>query len=162
MRLLLVGERASFVSGDRPSEPAPSPEPPAPVPISVLIETERLLGASQYAEAVLFAYMSVVQDVIQAFGLRPPKQWTHREFLTWGIRPDMGYFTSLLPRLYALYEPVRYGEPRDWRRDDLMGLLRSVYAEEPLLRLYTAAALSSFSAMAGRAPSVPRPPTGSD
>ena len=126
------------------------------------METERLLNASQFAEAVSFAYLSVVQDVIQAFGLRPPKQWTHREFLTWGLRPDMGYFTNLLPRLYALYEPVRYGEPRDWRREDLMALLRSVYTEEPLRRLYYASTVTTFSSMSGRAPSVPRAPPGRD
>jgi len=156
-----VGERATRVSGINTSQSKPELESSPPAPISVLVETERLLNAGQYAEAVSFAYLSVVQDVIQAFGLRPPKQWTHREFLTWGIRPDMGYFTSLLPRLYALYEPVRYGESRDWHRDDLMGLLRSMYAEEPLRRLYSAPAITTFSAMSGRSPPVPRPPPGS-
>jgi hypothetical protein len=153
------------VSGNDASQTTPAPSAVPPETISVLVETERLLKAGQYAEAVTFAYLSVVQDVIQAFGLRPPKQWTHREFLTWGIRPDMGYFTSLLPRIYSLYEPVRYGEARDWRRDDLLGILRLVYAEEPMRRLYGSPGVPTFSAMAGRAPplpSTPRPTPGAE
>ncbi|MGA7924108.1 MAG: hypothetical protein WCA77_09045 [Thermoplasmata archaeon] len=102
----------------------------------VLEETQRLINASRYSEAVRLAFLTAENDVIQAFGLRPPLQWTHREFITAGIRADMGYVADLLPRLYALYEPVRYGEMTDWRRDDLVSLLRRLYAEAPIRRLY--------------------------
>lgn len=108
----------------------------AAIPPPVLEETQRLIKESRYPDAVRLAFLTAESDVIQAFGLRPPIQWTHREFLTAGLRADMGYVSELLPRLYALYEPIRYGEVTDWRQDDLLAILRRLYAEAPMRRLY--------------------------
>lgn len=122
--------RQDRTSVGRSGDPDGSVVPP------VLEEAQRLLDESRYPDAVRLAFLTAETDVIQAFGLRPPVQWTHREFLTAGLRPDMGYVSELLPRLYALYEPIRYGEVVDQRQDDLISLLRRLYAEAPMRRLY--------------------------
>ena len=64
-----------------------------------------------------------------------PRQWTHREFLAHYLRADMGHLVVLLPRLHALFEPVRFGRPAKVSGGALLALLRSVYQEPALRRL---------------------------
>jgi hypothetical protein len=111
----------------------------AAAPIPLLVDTERKLGQGQYGPAVLAAYHRVVLDLQKAYGLRLPAQWTHREFLSTYLRPDMGILTDRVARLYRIYEPIRYGREADWVRGDLLELLRQIYSEPPLKDLYSKA-----------------------
>jgi hypothetical protein len=104
----------------------------SPTP-STLVEVEALLKQGRNAEAIRLAYLQVEDDVRRAFGMKLPKQWTHREFLARYLRRDMGYITTLLPRLHALFEPVRYGDDSNASAETLLPLLRSAY-QEPALR----------------------------
>ena len=115
-----------------PVEPSASP---AYRPPPVLADVERLLGLGRVAEAFCLAYLTAEDDIRRAFGLKLPRQWTHREFLARYLRPDMGYVTVLLPKLHALFEPARYGSAKDLPASELMPLLRSLYQEPPLRSL---------------------------
>jgi hypothetical protein len=106
--------------------------PPPPV----VGEVERLLKEGKVAEALIRGYLTAEADVRQAFGLQLPRQWTHREFLREHLRPDMGYVAVLLPRLYALYEPARYGSSRPISADAVRDLVRAIYNEGPVYNLY--------------------------
>jgi hypothetical protein len=110
------------------SSPAYSPPP-------ILADVERLLRDGKEAEAFRVAYLTVEEDIRRAFSMKLPRRWTHREFLARFLRPDMGYVTVLLPKLYALFEPARYGNPKALPASELMPLLRSLYQEPPLRSL---------------------------
>ncbi len=122
--------------GGAPSGSAPVANLGSTYAPPILAEVDQLVAQGKTAEAVLLAYPTVVEDVRRSFGLRLPRQWTHREFLREQLRADMGYVTQLLPRLYALYEPVRYGPHRDVPAPLLRDLLRAIYAEAPMYNLY--------------------------
>jgi hypothetical protein len=116
-----------------PTAPAVSP---AFRPPPILADVELLLAQGKTADAIRAAYVTAEDDLRRAFALKLPRQWTHREFLARFLRPDMGYVTVLLPRLYALYEPARYGGGNDPATGAaLMPLLRSIYQEPPLRSL---------------------------
>lgn len=117
------------VAGSAPTAPTPriSASP-------AVVRVEELLRAGDSAEAVLFAYQAAEADVRRAFGMNLPRQWTHREFLHRYMRRDMGRVALLLPQLYALFEPVRYGTARDVPTAELTDVVRSLYAEPALRR----------------------------
>jgi hypothetical protein len=50
----------------------------------------------------------------------------------------MGILTTLVARLYRLYEPVRYGTKDDWSAEDPVPLLIQIYSEPPMRDLYRA------------------------
>ena len=104
-------------------------------PPPVLAKVDRLLKDGQDAEAIRLAYLTAEADVQRAFGLKLPRQWTHREFLTQYLRKDMGYLVVLLPQLHEMFEPVRYGRPGPVSGAKLMNLLRSIYQEPSMRRL---------------------------
>jgi hypothetical protein len=108
---------------------------PAYVSAPILADIERLLSQGQVAEAFRVAYLTAEDDIRRAFGLKLPRQWTHREFLSRYLRPDMGYVTVLLPQLHALFEPARYGNTKDLPAAQLMPLMRALYQEPPLRSL---------------------------
>ena len=116
---------------------------PARVPITVISNAEKRLAAGEYARAVSDAYHRVVLDLQKAYGLSLPAQWTHREFLSDFLREDMGILTTLVARLYRMYEPVRYGSESDWVKGDLVELLSEIYAEPPMKNLYRTTPLSA-------------------
>src|SRR5271156_4403269 len=72
--------------------------------IAPVVNAERDLAAGQNDRAVRESYHRVVLDLQKAFGLSLPAQWTHREFLSDFMRDDMGILTTLVARLYRLYE----------------------------------------------------------
>ena len=123
-----------------PKAPSPAPVPAVVTavrpPPPVVAEVERLLKDGKVAEALLRGYLTAEADVRQAFGLQLPRQWTHRELLREHLRPDMGYVAVLLPRLYALYEPARYGSSRPISADAVRELVRAIYNEGPVYNLY--------------------------
>jgi len=121
---------------------APRPvAPPAPTtairpPPPIVGEVDRLLAQGKIEEAVLRGYLTAEADVLHAFGIQAPRQWTHREFLRGHLRSDMGYVAVLLPRLYALYEPVRYGSSRTVPPQLVHDLVHAIYDEGPIFNLY--------------------------
>ncbi len=141
----------------RPS-PVPRPAPAAPLeaaPPPLFAKVDALLKQGKPAEAISLAYRSTEDDVRRAFGLKLPKQWTHRELLEKYLRPDMGLLVTLLPQLYAKYEPVRYGSGPPPSGDGVMELLRKIYAEPSMRRLsWTIGADSTLTSRpaAARAP----------
>ncbi|MGI0129678.1 MAG: hypothetical protein ACREDE_08500 [Thermoplasmata archaeon] len=124
--------------GDSVTRPATgatsSPTPTgSSAPPAIVALVESFLKEGREREAVVAAYLRAEDDVRRAFGMKLPKQWTHREFLSRYLRPDMGYVAVLLPRLYALFEPARYGDGRETSATGLLPILRSLY-QEPALR----------------------------
>jgi len=145
-----------------PGVPSKAPLDVAPAP--VLGKVAELLRQGKDSEAVLVAFRTVEDDFRRAFGLQLPKQWTHRELMEKYLRRDMGYLVTLLPRLYALYEPVRYGAPRKVATDGLTELLRAIYQEPSLRRLSwtigSDSSLTSVGAAARRSPATTVRPGG--
>jgi hypothetical protein len=97
-----------------------------------LTEVEKSLARSDYRGAVLAVFPLVMVDVERAFGTEFPAHWTARDVLAHGIRGDSGNLPSLLLELYALYEPVRFGQESDWVRGDVLELVRRIYSETAL------------------------------
>jgi hypothetical protein len=139
------------------TRPAPSAPPASPVgPASTLpppvTNAEAAVASGEYARAVKEAYHRVVLDIQKAFSLALPAQWTHRQFLSDFMREDMGILTPYVARLYAVYEPVRYGAPGDWSPDDPLPLVRRIYAEPPMRDLYRAAEPGGSPSKGSRSP----------
>ena len=142
-----------------PRSPGTSKAPLEVAPPPVLAKIDALLRDGKAADAVRLAFQTVEDDVRRAFGLKLPKQWTHRELLQKYLRPDMGLITALLPQLYARYEPVRYGAPGSVSGDGLLDLVRQIYQEPSLRRLsWTIGADSTLTSRpaAGRAGATPK------
>ena len=120
-------------SSPTPGE-APSNETAAVREVPVVAEVQRLLAAGAREHAVLVGFETVMRDVQLAFALEIPPYWTYRAVLGQGVRSDMGYLPALLARLYAVYEPVRYGPVGDQLEGELVSLLRLIYREPALQR----------------------------
>lgn len=108
-----------------------APAPPTP-PTRTFEEVERFLARGDNAGAVRTAFPLVMNDVQAVYGLGFPPHWTARDVLAHGLRTDMGRLPDLLFQLYSMYEPVRYGLPRDWVSGDVREILRRIYAETGL------------------------------
>ncbi len=131
-------------------------------PPPVLARVEALVRANRTAEAITLAYQSAEADVRRAFGLKLPRQWTHRELIERYLRRDMGYLVTLLPRLYALYEPVRYGRPGgEVSGGEVLKILRAIYEEPSLRRLsWTIGADSTLTSRPATGATAPPPKAG--
>jgi hypothetical protein len=106
-----------------------------PAPPRVIGRVEALVQAGNPREAVILAYRSAEEDVRRAFSLTLPPRWTHREFVRHYLRADMGAIAALLPQLYAIFEPVRYGRSTEAPMPLLTDLLTALY-QEPALRRF--------------------------
>ena len=123
---------------------APPPKPPAiPAPLTatrppppVVGEVDRLLAEGKVGDALIRGFLTAETDVRQAFGLPYTRYQTHREFLRTQLRSDMGYLAVLLPRLYVLYEPVRYGKGHTAAPELVRDLVRAIFNEGPVFNLY--------------------------
>ncbi|HTT14913.1 MAG TPA: hypothetical protein VMG81_03940 [Thermoplasmata archaeon] len=122
---------------------------------SAVAEVERLLSAGQAREAVLTAYLRVERDVIEAYRIQLPPEWTHRELLFQYLRPDMGPLVGLLAALHARFEPVRYGSVAQPPVDGLVDQLRALYAEPQLRNARTYPRLPPAAAAGRVSPSHP-------
>ena len=90
----------------------------------------------EYAKAVLHAYRTAFDITVQAYGLTVPPSCSDQQFLKGFLRPDMGRLSELLPELYRLYEPVKFGKLADGDRDSLLRLLEKLYTETVLARAH--------------------------
>jgi hypothetical protein len=120
------------------ARPTPS-APPHPLRLpsgsELISEVERRMRAGDFAGAVQTAFLGVLADLERAYGLRVPPNWTDRDVLAHGLRTDMGQLPDLLFRLYELYEPIRYGQYRDWIREDPVALLHEIYGRTSMRSL---------------------------
>lgn len=113
----------------RPWWEAPGREPAA------VRRVEQAVREGRAAEVLLTAYPEAEDDVRRAFGMDLRTPSTHREFLSRHLRPDMGLVAVLLPQLYELYEPVRYGTSREVSGERLVELVRGLYHEPAMRRV---------------------------
>lgn len=110
-----------------------SKAPPSSIPKTHTIEeVEKFLARADFAGAARAAFPLVMIDVRAVYGLSFPPHWTARDVLAHGLRADMGRLPDLLFQLYSIYEPVRYGLPRDWVQGDVREILRRIYTETGL------------------------------
>ncbi len=113
---------------------APASSRPRTEPLSAVEVATAALARGDYPGAVRAAFPLVVQDVEEAFGRPFPRHWTDRDIIVHGLRPDSGNLPSLMLDLYLLYEPVRYGDPREPGSGDLAGALQRLYTDSVLAR----------------------------
>ena len=112
------------------------PPPPDPTDSPMFRRLAELLDRGEYAEAVLAAYQGCLTGTIRSYGLQVPVSCTDRGFLKELLRPDMGSLADLLPELYRRYEPVRFGTASTGDAESLRRLLRRIFSETVLSRLY--------------------------
>lgn len=103
--------------------------------VPAIAEVEKHLARSDVAGALRVAFPLIMIDVQRVYDLVFPAHWTARDVLAHGLRPDMGRLPDLLFQLYSLYEPVRFGERRDWMDGDVRGIVRRIYTETGLRSL---------------------------
>lgn len=113
-----------------PPEPAVADGDLSKVP--AVAEMEKYLARSDIAGAVRTVFPLVMMDVQGVYDLSFPIHWTARDVLAHGLRPDMGRLPDLLFQLYSIYEPVRFGERRDWVGGDVREIVRRIYTETGL------------------------------
>jgi hypothetical protein len=121
------------------SVPASGPSSAAvvrPLEVPVVTETKRLMGRGEPGRAVRFAYPAALTDAARAFGWELPGAATHREALANFTDQAPPHFVTHLARLYALYEPARYGREAPPLLEDPVQILLSLYSFPPMWMLY--------------------------
>ncbi|MFZ1024336.1 MAG: hypothetical protein WAN87_09390 [Thermoplasmata archaeon] len=140
------------------------------IPTITLLKSQMANGS--LAAAMSTAFRAVVRDVERAFRLSIPTGWTDREIVTqWGVvRTNSPAATrSFVPaelrdmvlRLYAMYEPVRFGPPGTPLRGDPVAVLQSIYTFPPMWRLYIGPLGPLEPAPGEKAPDGPKEPVAS-
>jgi len=120
-------------SGSAPPAPSgPDAQSSGPTGIPPLDELNDHLGRGDFSGAMRAVFPRIMIDVQRAYNLTFPPHWTARDVLAHGLRGDMGRLPDLLFQLYSIYEPVRYGEERDWVRSDPREIVRRIYTETGL------------------------------
>ena len=99
-------------------------------------KTRELLSRGEFATAVRYAYRSAFEDTIRAYALQVPVGLTDRTFLQQFLRADMGKLATLLPELYRIYEPVRYGTADHGDGPSFLALVERIYSETSLGTIY--------------------------
>lgn len=110
-----------------------------PVEIPVITTVKQCLAKGNYPEAVRYGYQAVIYDIQRATQSVFPPNWTNTDVLERAFQGKRGYMPQLIRQLYALYEPVRFGNPArlNGHSGDVVGILQSLYADESLWRLYS-------------------------
>lgn len=134
-----AGEGSSATAaGDGTNQPSGSvPAGELKPEYSPTFRAERdLLEKGEYVKAVLHAYRAAFEGTVHAYGLAVPPSCSDRQFLREFLRPDMGRLSELLPELYRIYEPVKFGRLSDGDPAALRGLLEQLYSETVLARIH--------------------------
>ena len=119
-------------------ESSTAPGVPAP-PLDnnpVVFRVRELCVAGELSEAVVFAFDRAVTDTVRQYGLEIPPSCTSLEFVSEHLRTDMGNLGELLPELYRLYEPVRFGGVPPAGPRLIQQLVDRIYTETALARAY--------------------------
>lgn len=130
-----------MLGGGRKGNPAPPGSPPVgpvvrPLEVPVVTETKRLMGRGEPGRAVRYAYPAAFSDAARAFHWEVGGSATHRELLAGLAEKAPAHFVTHLARLYALYEPARYGREAPPLSEDPVQLLLSLYSFPDLWMLY--------------------------
>ena len=102
----------------------------------VVSRVRGLCDAGKADVAVVFAFERVFSDTVRHYGLDIPPGCTALEFVTERMRADMGTLRELLPELYRLYEPVRFGGLAPADGQAVRGLVERIYTETSLAWAY--------------------------
>ncbi len=86
--------------------------------------------------AAVVAFDAIFADTIRLYGLKVPPSCTSFEFLSRFLRPDMGKLTELLPELYRLYEPARFGGGVSGDAQSVRSVVDRIYTETALAWAY--------------------------
>jgi hypothetical protein len=86
--------------------------------------------------AILLAFDRVFSDTVRTYGLNIPPGCTSLEFVSNHLRTDMGELCDLLPELYRLYEPVRFGGVAPADPQPIRNLVERIYTETALASVY--------------------------
>jgi hypothetical protein len=107
------------------------------VEVPVVTEAKRYVVRGEVGAALRYAYPKVVEDLSRAYGTELPEGYSHEELLARSFTPEMAPLVDFFHRLYVLYAPARFGDGAPAESgDEALGLLQSLYAAEPMWRLY--------------------------
>jgi hypothetical protein len=114
------------------------------VEVPVLTETKRRIVRGDVGGALLYAYPKVVEDLGRAYGTTFPEGFAHEEIVARAFTAEMAPLREFFDQLYRWYAPVRFGRnPSAEAGEAVVGLLQSLYAAEPMWRLYVTPSLDS-------------------
>ena len=126
------------------------------IEVPVLTEVKRRIGRGDVSGALLYAYPKVLEDLPRAYGIEVAAGDVHEELMGRRVTPEMAPVAEFFDRLYTLYAPVRFGErPANGSSKDLVEVLKSLYAAEPMWRLYLTALPNSAPSGSGPVPAPP-------
>ena len=131
-----------------------------PLEVPVLTEAKRRVALGEVGEALRRAYPQVLRDLARAYDIEIPSGYSHEEIVALSFTEPMQPQRVFFDQLYRLYAPARFGLPRPADGgEQLIELLRSLYAAEPMWRLYLhPAARPSPEAAAADDPDLPTSP----
>jgi hypothetical protein len=111
--------------------------PPPNADLNPIVPRVRKLCEDGKADAAaVLAFEAVFSDTIRLYGLRVPPSCTSLEFLSQFLRPDMGKLCDLLPELYRLYEPARFGGILPPDPASVRTIVERIYSETALAWAY--------------------------
>ncbi len=102
----------------------------------VVPKVRRLCDEGKAGEAAVVAFDAILADTIRLYGLKVPPSCTSFEFLARFLRPDMGKLLELLPDLYRLYEPARFGGIVPGDAQSVRTVVDRIYTETSLAWAY--------------------------
>lgn len=115
-------------------------EPPAYVDVGVVNEASRRIARGDVVDGIAFGFAMAVQDVAAAHSVQIPPGLTYGEILSESFPRRMPpSMLDHLQRMYALYEPLRFGPRvpvREVATREFVGELRALYASPQLQRMY--------------------------
>ena len=127
----------SSLSGSLPRGPGTGNAPTLDLGQNPVVSRVRgLCDAGKLDAAILLAFDRVFADTVRAYGLDIPPGCTSLEFVSSRLRTDMGKLCDLLPELYRLYEPVRFGGVAPADPQAIRGLVERIYTETALAWVY--------------------------
>ena len=109
-----------------------------PVEVPILTEAKRRAAVGDLGGALRYAYPRVLADLERAFEVEFPPGFSHEEIVERAFTPAMAPLRVFLDQLYRMYAPARYGGagPPAGSAEELVELLKSLYAADPMWRLY--------------------------
>jgi hypothetical protein len=112
-----------------------------PVEVPVLTDAKRRVAVGDVRGALLTSYPRVVEDLARAYDVEFPPGYSHEDIVGEGLPEAASPLRVFLDRLYTLYAPVRFaGRAPPPVGPEIIALLQSLYASEPMWRLYVSEA----------------------
>jgi hypothetical protein len=129
-----------------------------PVEVPILTEAKRRLARGDVGGALRYAYPRVLDDLGRAYDVEFPPGFSHEEIVGRAFTEPMQPLRVFFDGLYQLYAPVRFGgSALPGRSNEVLEMLRSLYAAEPMWRLYVRPREPERAPPAGAASEAPGP-----